>query len=162
MRDSGGISGRRAGARLVTGLLALVLLAEAPAAKACMICDQDKVAATYDFAVVTAAAARHHRMLFGALEGPVPPDDRALSRRILRSLARVPGVDVGTVRVSLAPAAVSLAWNPERTTEKRLLAAVREALHPAGLGVRPIESPPLPESPTALKSVAGRSSGAPL
>ncbi|HET9952375.1 MAG TPA: hypothetical protein VFS09_11345, partial [Candidatus Eisenbacteria bacterium] len=142
--------------RVVAGLVALSVLTQAPSARACMICDQDKVAATYDFAVVSAAAARHHRMLFGAVEGPVKPDDPALARRLRSALGRVRGVDAGTVRVSLAPAAISLAWNPVRTTETELLAAVRAALRPAKLGLRPIDSPPLPAPQRALRRTSGR------
>ena len=74
-------------------------------ARACNACLEDKIAATYDWQVVSAAKARGHIVVFAAIHGPVAPADSALARRLARQLGGVAGVDAGTPRVSLAPPA---------------------------------------------------------
>ena len=70
----------------------------------------DKVAATYDHAVVTRAVARHQLMVFGEIAGAV--DMKVATSRIARAAPEVPGIDRRSVRTSLAPAAFSFALDP--------------------------------------------------
>lgn len=160
-RSSGGASSRRgprsggSPARIVallraplrTMAAALGLAWAAGPVAACGLCAEDKVAATYDAAVVAGAAARHHLLMFAALEGPVAGTRPRLAVLIKRALERAPGVDPGTVRVSLDPPAASCAWDPGRASRARLLGAANRSLASIGVRLRPLDPvvlPPLP------------------
>ena len=94
-------------ARDTVSLLAAALtMTLAPTAGwACGVCIEDKVAATYDHAVVKRAGANGHQVVFVAIEGPVVAS--ALRTRIART--KVAGVVPGTVRTSSDPPAFSFA-----------------------------------------------------
>ena len=112
----------------VQSLLAAALLAGAPAAFACGVCVEDKVAATYDYDVVQNASARHHVVVFAAVEAPADP-------RVLReAAARAKGVDRGTPRAAANPRALSFALDPRRSSPLAALAAIER--EPALHGVR--------------------------
>ena len=92
-------------------LLPLLLLAQTPLALACGYCVEDKIAATYDHAVVTRALAKHHHVVFFHVEGALPagePGKRLLERAASGTL----GVDAGTVRVSEDNLTLSFAFDP--------------------------------------------------
>jgi len=74
-----------------------------PAAFACGVCVEDKVAATYDYAVLQRALTHGQVVVFCELRG------RADAARVRQAAARVPALDAGSVRVSADPAAVSFA-----------------------------------------------------
>ena len=97
-------------------LLAMViaLAASAPApSRACGACDEDKVAATYDHAVIAAAMARHERVVFVAVDGPV--NIEKIAARIAAAANRIRGVQKDTLRTSASPPAFSFALD---TTQK--------------------------------------------
>ncbi len=97
-------------------LMAAALAATAsPAAVACGACDEDKVAATYDHAVIDAAIARHRQVVFVALDGAV--NARRVGARIAAAAARVRGVQPGTLRTSLSPPAFSFALDKTQTPD---------------------------------------------
>jgi len=75
---------------------ALLLLAlVGGTAQACGYCVEDKIAATYDHAVVTRALAEKHHVVFLHVDGAVP------GRKALEdAVYSAPGVDRGTARVS--------------------------------------------------------------
>jgi hypothetical protein len=86
--------------------IAIALAAGAPAAsRACGACDEDKVAATYDHAVIHAALARHQRVVFVAVDGPV--NSEKIAARIAAAANRIRGVQKGTLRTSESPPAFS-------------------------------------------------------
>ena len=94
------------------------------AASACGVCIEDKVAATYDHAVIQRATAKRQQIVFVGIEGPVQ------ATRIDRDLAKahVPGVVPGTLRTSTSPSAFSFAL--ERTEDPaHALAAFRTAVN---------------------------------
>ncbi|HTS20952.1 MAG TPA: hypothetical protein VMN79_03990 [Casimicrobiaceae bacterium] len=93
--------------RLQKGIVAVALAAVSGLALACGACIEDKVAATYDHAIVTGAAARGELVVFGEIDGPV--DAQRASERIRRTAERVRGVRRGTVQASVAPPAFSFA-----------------------------------------------------
>jgi hypothetical protein len=99
---------------------------------ACGHCMEDKVAATYDHAVMTAAQRHGHVVVFAEIQGPIPPDP-ALEAWILRSVESCAGVIAGTSRASLAPAALSLAYDPRRTGEASLVRKINLRLSRRGL-----------------------------
>jgi hypothetical protein len=88
------------------------------AVNACGACVEDKVAATYDYAVITQAMQRHQQVLFVAVEGPRAESAGARLSAIARN---VRGVEVASVRTSASPAALSFAidttQNPERAID---------------------------------------------
>lgn len=100
---------------------------------ACNACLEDKIAATYDWQVALAARRHGHTVVFAAIVGPVTPGNDALERRIAHGLDATPGVDDGTVRVSLAPPAVSFAVDLHRHTVTDLVSAMNERLESSGL-----------------------------
>src|SRR3954465_5147095 len=90
------------------------LLVAAGTANACGYCVEDKIAATYDHAVVTAALAKAHQVAFFHVEGHLPAGEPG--RRLLeRAASGTPGVDAGTVRVSEDNLTLSLAFDPARS-----------------------------------------------
>jgi len=98
---------------------AAALLAMAPAAWACGVCIEDKVAATYDHEVVVRAAASGKVMVFCEVAGP-------LDAGRLRSAARkVPGVDPASLRTSAQPAAVSFALDARQSPQAAVSAMQR-------------------------------------
>jgi hypothetical protein len=84
-------------------IVAVAVATGATAARACGVCVDDKVAATYDHALIERAAANRQQVVFVAVDGPV--DGSALGGKVAK--AKVKGVVAGTVRVSAAPAAFS-------------------------------------------------------
>ena len=110
---------------------ALVMLWPA-AATACNACKEDKIAATYDWQVVSAAKEHGHTVVFTAIQGKLAPHDAALAQALRRKLGALHGVDPGTVRVSLAPPAASFAIG---TSPASVLSAANRALAPSGLSL---------------------------
>jgi hypothetical protein len=104
--------------------LLLVALA-APAVWACGVCVEDKVAATYDYAVVQRALAHGQVVVYCDMSG------RAAEARLRRAATQVAGVDAASVRISTEPAALSFALDPA----KRSPAAAAAALQHAAPGV---------------------------
>ena len=114
--------------------LALVLATLRPgAAQACNLCLEDKIAATYDWQLAHRAARAGHVIVFAEIHGPVRSDDGTLQRDLAKRLSALPGVDPGSVRISLAPPAASFACAPGGQTPRRLVAAVSKAIAPRGL-----------------------------
>jgi hypothetical protein len=98
---------------------------------ACGVCLQDKVAATYDHAVVQRAAAQHRVVVFAEPRAPV--EAGALAKAVGAAAARVPGVDAATVRTNASPASVSFALDPARAQPKEVLASIRKSAGVKGL-----------------------------
>ncbi len=87
----------------------------ASAASACGHCVEDKVAAVYDYTVVTQAKAQQHHVAFFAIDGKFFPD-QALKTAIETAARTTDGVDKDSVRVSLESAALSFSFDPKRTS----------------------------------------------
>lgn len=104
-------------------IVAAALSAALPTASACGVCVEDKVAATYDHAVIERATANGQQVVFVAVDGPVAGD--ALGAKIAK--ANVKGVVAGTVRVSAAPAAFSFVLDA-REEPTRAVTGFRHAL----------------------------------
>lgn len=114
---------------LAAACAAAILLPTAPA-RACGVCIEDKVAVTYDHAVITRAAQRHHVVVFAAIEGR--GDARALARSVEAAAARMPGVDRDSIRTAVEPAAISFALDPGVAAPEATLAALEKS----GAGLR--------------------------
>jgi len=105
--------------------LALALLIASPNASACGACIEDKVAATYDHAVIERARTRHQTVVFAAIDGK--GDAVTLAREVKRAAARAPGVDVTSIRTAADPSALSFALDPRVATPDATLAAIARA-----------------------------------
>jgi hypothetical protein len=115
---------------LRSSLLAAALLAPA-AAFSCGACVEDKVAATYDHAVVTQAMQNGKVVVFAE---PRSSTDPAKVERALRSAAsHAAGVDSSSVRASQSPAALSFVLDPRGHDPEKTLASIRGAAKVADL-----------------------------
>ena len=119
-------------------------------ASACGYCIEDKIAAVYDYAVVTRALSRQHQVAFFALEGAMVAGEK--SQRALQAAAEsVAGVDKGSARVSIDPAALSAAFDPARASAASMERALSRKLAARGLSVSMLrvidrQSTPMPPS----------------
>ena len=115
---------RRRGSRaqILTAFALLIVFAKA---SACGVCIEDKVAVTYDHEVVTRAVARHHVVVFAAIEGGT--DANALARQVKAAAMRTRGVDRESVRSAAEPPAVSFALDPKVTSAEAAIVAVEKA-----------------------------------
>lgn len=103
-----------------------VTLAASTVAMACGVCIEDSVAATYDHAVVTKAAAEHKVMVFAAVDGRGTA--KALAATAQRAAEKVAGVDRASVRSAAEPAAaVSFALDPRAQTPEAALGAIAQS-----------------------------------
>jgi hypothetical protein len=111
--------------RPVAIAIAATLAAIAPSAgQACGACDEDKIAATYDHAVVERAAATGGVVVFCAITGPLD------AQRLTHAVRRVRGVEPRSVRVSTQPAALSFAVDPKVRSPQAAVEAAQRSLTP--------------------------------
>jgi hypothetical protein len=97
---------------------------------ACGACIEDKMAATYDHALVEQARVQRKLVVFCDVQGAV---DSSRTRPVATALERVPGVQAGSVRLSAAPAALSFVLDPAVQAPE---AAVGRAQRSLGAGYR--------------------------
>jgi len=132
--------------------LAFALAVAAPNAQACGHCIEDKVAAVYDHAVVTAALARKHQVVFFALDGKLAGTEA--ERRLIEQTAQsAQGIDPGTLRVSSELASLSVAFDPARVSFASLQRALEHKLMRRGFSLLPLR---VMDRPAELKTAAGR------
>ena len=118
--------------KLVLRNIAIALFATVTSpAWACGACVEDKVAATYDHAVVTRATSHQQVVVFAAIEGT--GDLRALARKVYGAAARSAGVDRASVRTSPDPAALSFALDPRVASPETAVASIEKATGAPGL-----------------------------
>lgn len=105
--------------------IAATLAAIAPAASvACGACVEDRVAATYDHAVVEHAAASGDVMVFCELTGPLD------AQHLKQAMRRVRGIRPQSVRVSTQPPAISFAVDRKAGSPQDAVGAVQRSLVP--------------------------------
>ena len=114
------------------GFLVIAAFAASTRALACGVCIEDRIAATYDHAVITQAAAEHHVVVFAAVEGQGSAE--ALAASAQRAAARAAGVDRASVRSAALPsAAVSFALDPRTQTPEAALGAIARSSAQKGM-----------------------------
>ena len=106
-------------------LAPLVLAGGVGGAMACGVCIEDKVAATYDHAVVTRAVAGGRVVVFAEPRANV--EAATLARKLSAAAARTRGVDPASVRTSQAPASLAFALDPKAATPSAALAAISKS-----------------------------------
>lgn len=100
-------------------------LALASLAQACGVCVEDKVAATYDHAVVQKAAATAQVVVvFCEVAGPFD------AARLKAAARQVKGLDAASLRSSKAPSALSFALDTARRSPQDAVAALQRAAPP--------------------------------
>lgn len=108
-----------------SAILAAALAAFAPAALACGVCVEDKVAATYDHGVITQALGRGHVVVFAEVKGP--GSAAAMTQAARKAAATVRGVDRASVRSAEQPTVLSFALDGKVRTPAQALAAMERA-----------------------------------
>lgn len=109
--------------RAFIAVVAMLLTMQVSATWACGHCVEDKVAAVYDYAVVTQAFRQKHSVAFFGIDGTFVVNDE--SRRAIEALVKqAAGIDQGSVRISMESAALSVAFDPRRTS----YAAIQKSL----------------------------------
>ena len=87
----------------------------------CGVCVEDKVAATYDHALVQQALQRGRVVVFAEPRAPI---DSVHLKALATAAARAPGVEAKTVKTSASPTSVSFVLDPRRASAKQTLAAL--------------------------------------
>jgi len=116
--------------RVIVMLLATLSGALSAPSWACGVCVEDKIAATYDHAVITRAGTQHHLVVFVEMKGAV--DMTALAEKVAPAAARVRGIDLGTVRTSASPPAFSFALDPGARSPDSAVAELQRRLRTQG------------------------------
>lgn len=125
-------AGHEVTAMTLPRVLCAALAALPAAALPCGACLEDKVAATYDHAVVERAAESRRLMVFTEMRGPVDP--ATLVRKVKAAALRVPAVDRASVRANEAPLTLSFALD-RGVAPKDTVAAIEKAAAVPGLKV---------------------------
>jgi hypothetical protein len=129
-------------------LLSAALLCLGGEAAACGYCVEDKIAATYDHAVVTRALQRGQHLAFFHVDGPEPRPEA--TRRALEHAASMPGVDKASVRISADLLTLSLAFDPRHVPLAAIVERLDRRLSARKLSVLPLR---IMERPADLTSV---------
>lgn len=125
--------------RLLAGLLATLATASA---LACGYCVEDRIAAVYDHALGQRVAASGHQLAYFAWDGPSERSDAVRLKMVALGEA-TSGVDQGSVRVAMDPAAIAVAFDPRRTSAAAVGAALQKKLAALKLSVIPLQAPVL-------------------
>jgi hypothetical protein len=125
-------------------LIGAALLAAGVQAEACGYCVEDKIAATYDHAVVTQALARKHQVAFFHVDSAAP------GRAALERAAYAAGADKGSVRVAADLLTLSFAFDPARATLGVVHAQMEKALAGKRVSLMPFE---VIDQPGQLKAI---------
>ena len=108
--------------------LVLVLASlSAGAACACGYCVEDRIAAVYDHALSQRTKSLQHEIVFFAWDGPLERSEVA-RRRMLALAESTPGVDAGSTRLSMEPAAIAVAFDPRRRSVRDVTEALQRKL----------------------------------
>ena len=108
---------------MIRALAFLLAAAATPAALACGVCVDDKVAATYDHALVSTALDRRQVVVYAEVKGS--GEALARTRTALAAARKVRGIDAGTLRASREPATLSFALDERVAAPAAALAAVQ-------------------------------------
>jgi hypothetical protein len=122
------------GVRVTIAVCALVSAFAVTDAGACGHCLEDRIAAVYNHAVVTAARARHQAVMFLGVTGLDPAEPALAARRMRGAVEATAVATAGSIRVDAGAAAVSFAFDPARASPGRVLEQVRARLARSGCG----------------------------
>jgi hypothetical protein len=127
----------RARLGLLRAIAAAGLVLAVGPANACGYCIEDREAAVYDHGVIANAQARHHTVVFFAIEGEIKLNSEP-TRRALVAALEAGGGDKSTARVALPSASCSVAYDPAKVSLAQLEARANRALVQRGLTLAPL------------------------
>ena len=120
--------------------LALLLALGSAASFACGHCVEDRIAAVYDHALLQRSLASNHPVLFFAWDGPVTRND-ASRQKIMALTSAVAGVDKDSTRVSMEPASLALAFDPQQSNAQAIETALQKKLGSLTISVVRLQGP---------------------
>ncbi len=120
--------------------LALLLALGSAASFACGHCVEDRIAAVYDHALLQRSLASNHPVLFFAWDGPVTRND-ASRQKIMALTSAVAGVDKDSIRVSMEPASLALAFDPQQSNGQAIETALQKKLGSLTISVVRLQGP---------------------
>ena len=113
---------------------ALLWLVLQGTATACGVCAEDKIAAVYDHAAITRSLGAGRTVVFFGFDAPA----QASRAKIEKAAASVAGVDPASVRASLEPGALAIAFDPKRVRLSDVQKSLEARLAPLGLSLYPL------------------------
>ena len=120
-------------------MLASILLIQASSAFACGYCIEDKIAAVYDYAIVSKAISEKHTVAFFAIDGPLTINEDTKLK--IKSIAEATnGIDPKSVKVSLESGSISLAFDQDRVSYASILSSLEKKLGSKKLTIFPLET----------------------
>lgn len=128
----------------------LLLALQGTAAIACGHCVEDKIAAVYDYAIVTQALGQKHQIAYFAIEGALTPDNDV--RQIIKAVESASVADKGSARVSVESASLSVAFDPRRVPFAALQKAIERKLAAKKLSLQLLQVMNQPAETKAMTS----------
>jgi hypothetical protein len=101
----------------------------------CGACLEDKIAAAYDHALIERSVAQRHTVAFFHVEGALAQGEET-RRWLAAAAASAPGVDKGSARVALEAQALSVAYDPKRTSLAAVQAGLEEKIATRNLSLQ--------------------------
>ncbi len=109
-------------------------------ALACGYCVEDRIAAVYDHALSQRTRQSKQQLAYFAWDGPLARDEAARQKMLALGEA-VPGVSRGSVRVSMEPAAIAVAFDPRSSSGALIAAALQKKLGLLKVSLVPLQAP---------------------
>ena len=108
-------------------ITANLLLLLSFSALACGYCLQDRIASVYDHVLVTQTRQLNQKMLYLVWDGPADHNEKT-RRALIAITSRIKGVTKGSVRVSLEPPTIGLAFQPSSISREQIETALLQKL----------------------------------
>ena len=115
------------------------LLLIASSVIACGHCIEDKMAAVYDYSIVSKAVSEKHTVAFFGIEGPLVVNP-ASKQSLLGMINSIKGVDSNTTRIALETGSFSVAFNPNSISYAELLNSLEKRLKSKNLSLFPLDT----------------------
>jgi hypothetical protein len=140
----------------VKAALAFALAACCTAAFACGHCVEDKVAAVYDHAELMRAEAARHHVAYCAIDGKLEylQSGDVAQRGLVQAAEATPGVDRGSIRISVDNAALSFSFDPSKVSVDKAVRTMNKKIAAQGLRLDPMR---VMERTAVLKNVEAAS-----
>jgi hypothetical protein len=123
----------------VASVFASLLLIVSASAMACGHCIEDKIAAVYDYSVVSKAVSEKHAVIFFGVDGPLVVNP-ATKQFLQTAVSSIKGVDSNTARISLETGSLSVAFDPKTVSYAMLLDGLEKKLKTKNLSLFPLDS----------------------
>ena len=126
--------------RAFGGVAVSLAMLGAGTALACGYCVEDRIAAVYDHALSQRTLQSRQQLAYFAWDGPLARDE-ASRQKMLALGEAVPGVSKGSVRVSMEPAAIAVAFDPRSSSGASIAAALQKKLGLLKVSLVPLQAP---------------------